>query len=53
MFALQSYLNDPCGTASLPYWKQKGIVVPDNMRIVHERDLPADMFRDDSDAFAP
>ena len=49
MLALQSYLNDPCGTASLPYWKQKGIVVPDNMRIVHERDLSDDMLRDYSD----
>ena len=49
MLALQSYLNDPCGTASLPYWKCKGIVVPDNMRIVHERDLSADMLRNCSD----
>ena len=49
MLALQSYLNDPCGTASLPYWKCKGIVVPDNMRIVHERDFSEDMLRDYSD----
>ena len=49
MLSLQSYLNDPCGTASLPYWKQKGIVVPDNMRIVHERDFSEDMLRDYSD----
>ena len=49
MLALQSYLNDPCGTASLPYWKQKGIVVPDNMRIVHDRDFSGDMLRDDCD----
>ena len=49
MLALQSYLSDPCGTASLPYWKQKGIAVPDNMRIVHERDFSEDMLRDYSD----
>ena len=49
MLALQNYLNDPCGTASLPYWKHKGIVVPDNMRIVHERDFSGDMLRDYSD----
>ena len=49
MLALQSYLNDPCGTESLPYWKCKGIVVPDNMRIVHERDFSDDMLRDYSD----
>ena len=49
MLALQSYLNDPSGTASLPYWKCKGIVVPDNMRIVHDRDFSGDMLRDDCD----
>ena len=49
MLTLQSYLNDPCGTASLPYWKCKGIVVPDNMRIVHESDFSEDMLRDYSD----
>ena len=49
MLALQSYLNDPCGTASLPYWKCKGIVVPDNMRIVHDRDFSDDMLRKYSD----
>ena len=49
MLVLQSYLNDPCGTASLPYWKQKGIVVPDSMRIVHDRDFSNDMLRDYSD----
>ena len=49
MLTLQSYLNNPCGTASLPYWKQKGIVAPDNMRIVHKRDFSNDMLREYSD----
>lgn len=39
MVSLQSYLNDPCGTTSIPYWKYKRIAVPSHMRIVHERDM--------------
>lgn len=38
MLSLQEYVNDPCGTLSVPYWKSKGIVVPENMKIIHDRD---------------
>ncbi len=38
MLSLQAYLADPCGTASLPYWKCRTIAVPPHMKIVHERD---------------
>ena len=40
MLSLQDYLSNPCGTSSIPYWKQKVLAVPDNMVIVHERDMP-------------
>ena len=46
MLSLQSYLSDPCGTASIPYWKQKSVIVPDNMMIVHERDMSCLAFDD-------
>ena len=49
MLSLQSYLNDPCGTLSIPYWKYKSIVVPENMKIVHERDMSNGVFHDYSD----
>lgn len=39
MLSLEAYLNNPCGAASIPYWKQKSMVIPDHMRIVHERDM--------------
>ncbi len=35
MILLQDYLSNPCRTSSIPYWKQKKIQVPDNMKIVH------------------
>lgn len=49
MISLQNYLDDPCGTASIPYWKQKGLAVPENMKIIHERDYSNEMFRDNND----
>lgn len=41
MLSLQKYLNDPCGTASLPYWKCKRLEVPNNMTIIHDRNFCA------------
>lgn len=38
---LQAYLKDPCGTLSIPYWKNKTVTVPPFMRIVHQRDYDA------------
>ena len=49
MLSLQSYLDDPCGTTSIPYWKYKRILVPSNMKIIHERDINAGSFSDHSD----
>ena len=49
MISLQQYLKDPCGTASIPYWKEKQTVVPENMRIIHERDYRSEEYCDYSD----
>lgn len=37
------YLANPCGTASIPYWKTGCISVPDNMKILHDRDFDAEL----------
>lgn len=47
---LTDYLHDPCGALSIPYWKNKKIVVPPNMRIIHQRDFdasPGEQYMDD------
>lgn len=49
MITLQSYLTDPCGTASIPYWKYKRVAVPQNMKIVHQREMTDDLLLDYSD----
>lgn len=46
MLLLQEYVNDPCGTSSIPYWKSKGLIVPENMKIIHNRDYFDGMFSD-------
>lgn len=35
----EEYLSNPCGTFSLPYYKSLNTAVPDNMKILHERDF--------------
>lgn len=49
MLSLKEYLNDPCGTASIPYWKQNKITVPETMKIVHDRDYQEELYADYTD----
>ena len=35
---IKEYLQDPCGTLSIPYWKGHTLKVPDSVRIIHSRD---------------
>jgi ribosomal protein S18 acetylase RimI-like enzyme len=46
---LQDYLRDPCGTLSIPYWKNKTVQVPNFMRIVHARDYDTAVFAEYTD----
>ncbi|MBR3754156.1 MAG: GNAT family N-acetyltransferase [Clostridia bacterium] len=39
MVTLAEYLNNPCGTLSIPYWKAKNITIPPDMKILHDRDF--------------
>lgn len=34
---LNEYLKNPCGISSIPYWKAKSIVIPENMTILHHK----------------
>ncbi len=35
MVLLKEYIKNPCRSLSIPYWKQRNIKVPDNIKIVH------------------
>ncbi|MBR5232941.1 MAG: GNAT family N-acetyltransferase [Clostridia bacterium] len=49
MITLTEYLNNPCGTLSIPYWKAKNIVIPPEMKILHDKDFSADILSDYTD----
>lgn len=49
MITLTEYLNNPCGTLSIPYWKAKNIVIPPDMMILHDKDFSADVLSDYTD----
>lgn len=36
---LKEYLSNPCGSLSIPYWKDKIIDIPSNVQIYHEKDF--------------
>lgn len=39
----REYLKNPCGTYSIPYWKQKRIQIPENMKILHDREFEQEL----------
>lgn len=43
MITLIEYLKNPCGTLSIPHWKAKNIVIPPEMKILHDKDFCADI----------
>lgn len=49
MITLTEYLNNPCGTLSIPYWKAKNITIPLDMKILHDKDFCADILSDYTD----
>ena len=49
MITLTEYLNNPCGTLSIPYWKAKNIVIPSNVKILHDKDFREDILSDYTD----
>ena len=49
MITITEYLNNPCGTLSIPYWKAKNIVIPPDMKILHDKDFTVDLLLDYTD----
>jgi len=43
MITIEEYLLNPCSSLSIPYWKAKGIVIPPQIRIVHDSEFTQDM----------
>lgn len=49
MITLTEYLNNPCGTLSIPYRKAKSITIPPNMIILHDNDFSSDILSEYTD----
>jgi hypothetical protein len=46
---IEEYKRDPCGSLSIPYWKNKIISVPDSIKIIHDSDFDSSLLADYSD----
>ena len=49
MISKETYISNPCGTSSLPFWKENQIVAPDNMLILHDKDFQESYLSDYND----
>lgn len=36
MISMEAYKRNPCRVSSIPYWKAKDLVIPSDMKIVHD-----------------
>ena len=43
------YSKNPCGTHSIPLWKQKRIQIPENMKILHDREFEDELLLEYND----
>ena len=34
----EEYLKNPCGLLSIPYWKEQSLTLPDNMKILNDKE---------------
>ena len=46
MITLTEYLNNSCGTLSIPHWKTKNITIPPDMKILHDNNFSAEILSD-------
>lgn len=35
----EEYLTNPCGVLAIPYWKEKNLTLPDNMKVVNDKEF--------------
>ncbi len=41
----KQYLENPCRTSSIPYWKSVCISIPDNMKILHDSEFNTELLK--------
>lgn len=46
---IEEYKRNPCGSLSIPYWKNKLISVPDSIKIVHDREFDSSLLENYTD----
>lgn len=48
--SLKDYLENPCGTLSIPFWKSEILTLPENMRIIHDAKFDTSLLESFEDA---
>lgn len=45
MISIKEYKQNPCGSLSIPYWKAADMVVPDNIKIIHNKNFDESLLK--------
>ncbi|MCC8072949.1 MAG: hypothetical protein LIO62_02335 [Clostridiales bacterium] len=49
MVDLESYISQPCRMLSIPYWKSKNIILPNDILIVHDENFSEEYLNEYTD----
>lgn len=49
MISIEEYKQNPCEALSIPYWKATDIIIPDNVKIIHNKNFDETLLEKYSD----
>ena len=49
MISIEEYKQNPCEALSIPYWKAIDIIIPDNVKIIHNKNFDETLLEKYSD----
>ena len=49
MISIEEYKQNPCEALSIPYWKATDIIIPDNIKIIHNKNFDETLLEKYSD----
>lgn len=49
MISIEEYKQNPCGTLSIPYWKATDMIIPDNIKIIHNKNYDESLLKEYTD----
>ncbi len=49
MISIEKYKENPCGISSIPYWKTINMIIPNNIKIIHNKNYDESLLKEYTD----